>query len=90
MKKTILLLGSSNFLEFRCATEWSKLRFSLTKTLNRLPVFEVNGSSLLSVFNDPEEDIGVNGTLVGLVQNHPTVARQKRVCEKIEKLILDP
>ena len=54
-----------------------------------VPVFKVNGPSLLSVFNDPEEDVGVNGSLVGLVQNHPTVAGQKRVCKKM-KTLLDP
>ena len=52
-----------------------------------VPVFKVNGPSLLSVFNDPEEDVGVNGSLVGLVQNHPTVAGQKRVCKKKVKVI---
>ena len=52
-----------------------------------VPVFKVNGPSLLSVFNDPEEDVGVNGSLVGLVQNHPTVAGQKRVCKKNVKVI---
>ena len=45
------------------------------------PVFIIKKSSLLRVLDDPEEDVGVDGPLVGLVQDDPAVARQQRVCK---------